>query len=86
MKLAMSVGDSRHYVLHTIQPRHFIQSAEQAGVSGRIVESAMDDLQERVPSAMDLVASKLPADFPKQLRRSIFSGIEERLKIMAARA
>jgi len=35
---------------------------------------------------MDKVASKLPSDFPKQLRRSIFSGIEERLKIMADRS
>lgn len=86
MKLAMSVGDSRHYVLHTIQPRHFIQSAEQAGVSAHIVEGAMEELQERVPVAMEQVAAKLPTDFPKHLRRSIFSGIEERLKIMAARA
>jgi serine/threonine-protein kinase HipA len=79
MKLAMSVGDQRHYVLH-------IQSAEQAGVSGRVVESAMDELQERVPAAMEEVTAKLPADFPKSLRRSIFSGVEERLKTMAARA
>ncbi|MFC4311556.1 type II toxin-antitoxin system HipA family toxin [Steroidobacter flavus] len=86
MKLAMSVGDSRHYVLHTIQPRHFIQSAAQAGVSRRIVERAMDELQERVPVAMAEVAAKLPSDFPRSLRKSIFSGIEERLKTMAARS
>ena len=86
MKLAMSVGTSRHYVLHTIQPRHFIQSAEQAGVSGRVAEEAMNELRERLPAAMEQVAAKLPADFPRQLRRSIFSGIDERLKVLGRRA
>jgi len=86
MKLAMSVGDNRHCVLHTIQPRHFVQSAEQAGVSGRVAESAMDALQERLPVAMEQVAAGLPSDFPKHLRRSLYSGIEERLKILAARS
>lgn len=85
LKLAMSVGDQRHYVLHTIQPRHFIQSAQQAGVSARVVETAMDDLQEQLPAAMKQVADKLAVDFPKQILRSIYSGIDERLAIMAAR-
>jgi len=86
MKLAMSVGDNRHYVLHTIHPRHFVQSAEQAGVPGRVAESAMDALQERLPIAMERVATHLPSDFPKQLRSSVYSGIEERLKIMTDRS
>lgn len=85
LKLAMSVGDRRHYVLHTIQPRHFVQSAEEAGVPRRAVETAMDELQERLPIAMKQVAAKLPSDFPRQILRPIYSGIEERLGIMAAR-
>jgi serine/threonine-protein kinase HipA len=82
----MSVGDKRHYVLHTIQPRHFVQSAEQAGVSWRVVDAAMEELQKRLPSAMEKVASKLPSDFPKQILKPIYSGIKERLEIMAARS
>jgi serine/threonine-protein kinase HipA len=85
LKLAMSVGDKRHYVLHTIQPRHFVQSAEQAGISARVVETVMDDLQQRLPAAMEQVAARLPVDFPKQILRSIYSGIGERLAVMAAR-
>lgn len=86
LKLAMSVGDKRHYVLHTIQPRHFFQSAEQARVPGLLVETAMDELQERLPAAMKQVAAKLPADFPKQILKPVYSGIEERLQIMTARS
>lgn len=86
LKLAMSVGDKRHYVLHTIQPRHFIQSAEQAGLPGRVAETAMEELQEQIPAAMDEVAAKLPSDFPKQILRSIYAGMKERLEVMAARS
>jgi len=31
MKMAMSVGDSRHYRLDEIESRHFLQTAKQAG-------------------------------------------------------
>jgi len=30
MKLAMTVGDSRHYVIDSIMPRHFLQTAANA--------------------------------------------------------
>jgi serine/threonine-protein kinase HipA len=30
MKLAMSVGNDRHYLVSTIQPRHFVETAESA--------------------------------------------------------
>ena len=30
MKLAMTVGDSRHYVINSIMPRHFLQTAANA--------------------------------------------------------
>jgi serine/threonine-protein kinase HipA len=47
MKLAMAVGDSRHYVLHTIMPRHFIQCAAQACIGASVVEQIFDDIHHR---------------------------------------
>ena len=32
MKLAMSVGKSRHYRIDAILARHFVQAGEQAGL------------------------------------------------------
>jgi serine/threonine-protein kinase HipA len=42
MKLAMSVGDNRHYRIDEILPRHFYQTSEQAGLSKSLVRKAID--------------------------------------------
>ena len=33
----MSVGENRHYLIDTVMPRHFVESAENAGVPGDVV-------------------------------------------------
>lgn len=80
MKLAMSAGNNRHYVLDTILPRHFVQSAEQAGVPGSVVAEIMDELANRMPGAIAEATRQLPPDFPKHMRKSIFDGITRRLR------
>jgi serine/threonine-protein kinase HipA len=40
MKLAMSVGDSRHYKIDDIKGRHFIQTAERAGLPGSLASGS----------------------------------------------
>ncbi len=82
MRLAMSVGDSRHYILDTILPRHFIQSADNAGMPASVVQGAMSELQELAPKAIASVRANLPEDFPEAICTSIFGGMERRLKLI----
>ncbi len=82
MRLAMSVGDTRHYILDTILPRHFIQSADQAGMSAGVVNAVMTDLIEQAPRAITAVQEQLPVDFPEPISGSIVGGLQRRLRLV----
>ncbi|MFH1261898.1 MAG: type II toxin-antitoxin system HipA family toxin [Pseudomonadota bacterium] len=81
MKLAMAVGRRRHYVIDSILPRHFIQTGELSGLSGRMVEEIMDELREQVPGAIDRTLKELPRNFPAKLVDSIVGGVQNRLRL-----
>jgi serine/threonine-protein kinase HipA len=80
MKLAMAIGDSRHYRLHDILPWHFIQSAAQAGIPAEVVQSIIVELKADMHAAFDAVSNELPAEFPEDLRDSIYNGAIQRLQ------
>jgi len=80
MRLAMSVGDSRHYRVHDVMPRHFLQSAAKAGMPGFTVSEIIGQLRIQMPLAIDAVCDELPLNFPEQLRKSIMGGILSRLR------
>jgi serine/threonine-protein kinase HipA len=80
MKLAMAIGDSRHYRLHDIMPRHFIQSAARVGMPADVVQSIIDELKADMPAALDAVCNDLSAEFPDDLRDSICNGATQRLQ------
>jgi serine/threonine-protein kinase HipA len=82
MKLAMAVGMSRHYRLHRIMPRHFVESAKNAGMPITIVESLFEELAEGMPAAIANVSGSLPAEFPLQIRDSIADGVAARLRFL----
>lgn len=82
MKLAMSVGNSRHYVVDTILPRHFVQSAQQAGIPADVVNELMGELVAQTPKAITAAQSELPKDFPGTIAESIFGGMQRRLKLL----
>lgn len=84
MKLAMSVGDSRHYRVDEIRGRHFIQTAMRAGLSRRIAEETLDAVATTTKAAFDLVEAKLPAGFPRKIHTSIKTGALQRMKLMGA--
>lgn len=83
-KLAMSVGRNRHYVVDEIRPRHFLQTAEAAGVDPAVVEEIMADLAQRVSAAAQQLTRTLPADFPMQLAEQIVGGIESRMQRLSS--
>ena len=45
-KLALAVGDNRHYVMATIQPRHFVQTALRQGMDSRVVGEVCAELAD----------------------------------------
>jgi serine/threonine-protein kinase HipA len=53
MKLAMAVGDSRHYTIDSILPRHFLQTAANAGVPASLVQGILDEIENDTDRAFD---------------------------------
>jgi serine/threonine-protein kinase HipA len=43
-KLAMSAGKSRHYAIREIMPRHFMQTADLAGVGTTVMRAIFEDI------------------------------------------
>jgi len=82
MKFAMAVGDKRHYVLDTITPRHFVQTAAMAGVG--FVQPIFDELRESARTAIDRVIGALPGDFPERTAKSVSDGFLRRLRQLDA--
>jgi serine/threonine-protein kinase HipA len=80
MKLAMSVGRSRHYRIEEIQGRHFVQTAEAAGLPGARATDAMREIVESAPGAMKAIEKAFPRGFLKKIHTSIASGLANRLK------
>lgn len=85
-KVSMAVGDSRHYVMGSIAPRHFVPTARRAGVGEKVVEAIFEEFDEAVPAALDAVEALLSVDFPARLMASVFRGVRARLQSVRARA
>lgn len=74
VKMAMAVrGDTAHYRLAEILPRHWQAVAQRSGIPG--LWSDMQAMVGRVPQALDAVAAQLPRDFPQALASSIMTGV-----------
>jgi serine/threonine-protein kinase HipA len=84
MKLAMAIGTNRHYVVDTVMPRHFVQSAGRAGVGKSVVDQTMASLFEDAPRALDTLLPGLPPGFPAEVADSIASGFKARLRHLQA--
>ncbi|MDE0153144.1 MAG: type II toxin-antitoxin system HipA family toxin [Gammaproteobacteria bacterium] len=79
-KFAFAVGDNRHYVMGTILPRHFIQTARGSGMEAAVVETIFADVIESADRAIGEVLDSLPGDFPDGIAESIAQGLGERLE------
>ena len=83
MKLAMSVGDRRHYVLDRIAGRHFRQTAKSAGVPDALVEEAIGEIREHAVPALRVVETLLPAGFPESIHAAVSHSVKERLTLLS---
>ena len=82
MKLALAVGDNRHYAVHEIMPRHFLQTAAKSGIPASAVQSILNELLEAGQSAVRKATEELPAGFPEELAQSIVSGLRARMRLV----
>ena len=80
LKLAMSVGDSRHYRIDEIKGRHFIQSAERAGLPRALAGEVLTEVSQAAGTAISSVEKQLPRGFPKGIHASVKAGLISRLK------
>lgn len=78
MKMAMSVGDNRHYRFDQIHGRHFVQTALRAGLSKQRAERILDEMAERAPTAFADTCAALDAEIPRSLIEAVGAGIEAR--------
>lgn len=75
LKMAMALlGNSRHYLAHSIQRRHFNSTAKKVGY-GASAEPLLQDFIARTPAVVDKVRSELPAGFSEKVADKILGGL-----------
>ena len=79
MKLAMSVGDHRHYRMDEIKGRHFIQTVERAGLPGLLANEVLTEVAQKAEPAMRAVEQQLPPGFPEEIHSSVKAAMLKRL-------
>ena len=84
MKMAMAVGDTRHYTVESVVGRHFVQSAIKAGLGRAIAFDVIEEILEAGPTALERVATSLPKDFPGAVSEPIVEGFRSRLALLAS--
>jgi HipA-like protein len=86
MRLAMSVGDSRHYRMDEIAGRHFVQTAQKARIATALAREVLDEVAGAADAALDAIKKQLPPGFPEKIHVSVKAAIQERLKRIAPRS
>lgn len=80
MKLAMSVGDKRHYKIADIRGRHFIQTVERADLPGSLASDALTEVAATADRAMRTLEKELPSGFPEEIHASVKDALMSRLQ------
>jgi serine/threonine-protein kinase HipA len=78
-RLAMAVGDKRHYPIEEIMPRHFLQNAKAAGVAKDRVEGLFAELVKDTRAALDRAIAQMPDGIAGELVEAIANGALERV-------
>lgn len=81
-KLAMSVGKSRHYAVQDIMPRHFMQTADLAGIGKPMMKALFEDLAVHVENGIAAMAEVLPRGFPSSLVDSVTAALRHRARFL----
>ncbi len=79
MKLAMAIGDSRHYVVMRIAPRQFVQTGATSGLPADAVRRMLEELADTGAERIDRAIENLPAEFPVKISESVSNAAKDRL-------
>ena len=63
-RLALAVGDDRHYVMDEILPRHFARTAARAGTPVGTVAGICAELADTAEGTIEAALNSLPESFP----------------------
>ena len=80
LKLAMAVGDRRHYRLFDILPRHFGQSVKLASLSPKIVDDIFEEVESLLEGALRETFMEMPDDFPSSIAESVAAAMRSRIR------
>lgn len=83
-RLAMSVGKSRHYAIQEIAPRHFMQTAELAGIGKPMMNALFEEIAAGVGKRVSTLAAALPRDFPGALIESVTAALKHRSRLLVS--
>jgi serine/threonine-protein kinase HipA len=67
-------GQKPHYLLKSIQRRHFETLAKRMGLGGQ-ADKLIDEVLQRTPTVVDAVQTALPKDFPQGLLERVLGGL-----------
>lgn len=80
VKMAMAVrSKNAHYLMRTIERRHWLNVGERYGVvtpDGHSAQAVVDDLVARTPAVVRAVRAGLPKSFSESLADSILQGLQ----------
>jgi serine/threonine-protein kinase HipA len=79
IKLAMAVGDGRHYRIKGVQRRHFYQTAQKGGIAKQDMDDLFADILSSIAPAMrDAADRATSAGMPRKTTDAILAGIDQR--------
>jgi serine/threonine-protein kinase HipA len=82
VKLAMAlIGKNRHYLMHTVQRRHFNSTARKVGY-GEDAEPLLQELVARTPAVVAQVQAELPAGFSQEVVDKVLAGVLDAAKAL----
>lgn len=64
-------------------PRHFLQTAERAGVGAPLMRGIFEDLAANAEKKTDAVIAALPAGFPDELVTSVRKAVQDRTRLLS---
>ncbi len=85
MKMAMAVGANRHYAVHTILGRHFLQTAKACGLPDKMVREVIEGIGDTTAQAIDRTLAALPTGFSETIAASIADGAKRRVATLRLR-
>ncbi|OIQ86029.1 serine/threonine-protein kinase HipA [mine drainage metagenome] len=82
LKLAMAlIGKNRHYLMHTVQRRHFNSTAKKVGY-GESAEPLLQEFIARTPTVVEEMQAQLPKGFSQEVADKVLGGLLEAAKTL----